>query len=192
MSEWCQVKLAKHVMGEPPESIKPKHQLMQAGVAVKGDMFDNIKSGRITAHRAGIERFTKRSIVLDNGTRLEVDVVICCTGYHLDIPYLLPEYYRKEGQDNPFHSPNASHLYKQVVSPRHPNLFCIGYVTLDGALPPVSEAQARWAVSIINRQTPLPSIEDMEASIQAYQEELAATVSPNPPPPPLLYIYIPN
>ncbi|KAF3491369.1 dimethylaniline monooxygenase 1 [Arthroderma uncinatum] len=174
VSEWCQMKLCDAVMGAPPDEIKPKHRLSQANLTVRSDLLENIRTGRITPHRAGIERITDSSVVLTNGTSLEVDVIICCTGYDIDLPYLLDEYYRMDEKDSLLPSRNSLNLYKLVASPRFPNLYCIGYIHLEGPLIPVAEAQARWAVGVITKQVKLPSVKEMEKSIHAYQEGLAA------------------
>lgn len=171
------MKLCNAVMGAPPDEIKPQHRLSEANLTVRSDLLENIRTGRITPHRAGIEKITESSIVLTNGTDLEVDVIICCTGYDIDLPYLLDEYYRMEKKDSLLPSRNSLNLYKLVAPPRFPNLFCIGYIHLEGPLVPVAEAQTRWAVGVITQKVQLPSAEEMEKSVHAYQESLAAQVS---------------
>ncbi|KAK2880160.1 hypothetical protein FQN49_000507 [Arthroderma sp. PD_2] len=173
-SEWSQMKLCNAVMGAPPDEIKPQHRLSQANITVRSDLLENMRTGRITPHRASVEKLTESSIVLTNGTALEVDIIICCTGYDIDLPYLLDEYYRMGEKDGPLHSKNSLNLYKLIASPRFPNLYCIGYIHLEGPLVPVAEAQARWAVGAITKQVKLPPAEEMEKSIHAYQEDLAA------------------
>lgn len=170
------MKLCNAVMGTPPEEIKPEHRLMEANLTMRTDLLENMRTGRITPHRAEIDKSTENSLALSNETTLDVDVIICCTGYRLEIPYLLDEYYRLGKEDTLLRSSNVLHLYKLVASPRFPNLFCIGLVHLEGPLVPVSEAQARWAVYVINKQIELPPVEKMEDSIRAYQEDLAAHV----------------
>ncbi|EGD83817.1 hypothetical protein H112_07494 [Trichophyton rubrum D6] len=174
LSEWCQMKLCEAVVGSLPEAIKPQHSLFQANLTVRSDLLENIRTGRITAHRASIDRITEYGIVLTNGTILEVDVIICCTGYDIDLPYLLDEYYRMQEKDSVLPARNSLNLYKLVAAPRYPNLFCIGYVHLEGPLVPVAEAQARWAVGAITGKVTLPSPDQMERSIYVYQEDLAS------------------
>ncbi|KAM5436073.1 putative flavin-containing monooxygenase [Microsporum canis] len=174
LSEWCQMKLCDAVMGAPPDEIKPLHRLSQANLTVRSDLLENIRTGRITPHRAGVDRITESSIVLTNGTALEVDVIICCTGYDIELPYLLDEYYRMEEKDSVLPSRNSLNLYRLVAAPRFQNLYCIGYIHLEGPLVPVAEAQARWAVGAITGQVTLPSVEEMERSIRTYQEDLAS------------------
>ncbi|EFQ98374.1 dimethylaniline monooxygenase 1 [Nannizzia gypsea CBS 118893] len=174
VSEWCQMKLCDAVMGSLPEEIKPQHSLFQANLTVRSDLLENIRTGRITPHRAGVDKITEHTIVLTNGTELEVDVIVCCTGYDIHLPYLLNEYYRMQEKDSVLPARNSLNLYKLVAAPRHPNLFCIGYVHLEGPLVPVAEAQARWAVGVLTGHVTLPSAEEMERSIHTYQEDLAS------------------
>ncbi|KAK2744132.1 hypothetical protein FQN57_004392 [Myotisia sp. PD_48] len=178
VNEWILTRLCNTIMGEPPEEIKPKHSLTEVNFTLRSDLLENIRTGRITAHRASVERITEESIILTNNTTIDdIDVIICCTGYTLELPYLRKEYYRHNNPDeSPLKSPNALNLYKLVASPRHPNLFCIGYVHLEGPLLPVSETQARWAVAVIRNEIKLPSVAQMEESIKAYEKNLSSTM----------------
>ncbi|PGH03805.1 hypothetical protein AJ80_08618 [Polytolypa hystricis UAMH7299] len=175
LTQWAQTKICETVVGKLPDVIKPAHGIFQANVTVRSDLVESIKTGRVTPHRAGVEKITEDSIVLTDGTMLEVDAIICCTGYHMDFPYLPQEIYHVK--DNPtLDSPNSLDLYKLVVSPRFKNLFFIGFVELPGPIVPVSEVQARWATAIILKNVRLPSVKEMEESIKSYQEHIAKTM----------------
>jgi cation diffusion facilitator CzcD-associated flavoprotein CzcO len=73
-------------MGKLPPELKPKHGILEANPTVRGDFLEQIQVGRMTPHRAGVEKFTQNGLLLTNGTELEVDVVIACTGYLVVIP----------------------------------------------------------------------------------------------------------
>ncbi|PGH14622.1 hypothetical protein AJ79_02957 [Helicocarpus griseus UAMH5409] len=174
-SEWCQTKIFQFAAGELPEEIKPEHRLLQANPTVHSSLVEYIKVGKIKAHRTGVERFNETSLILKNGTALDVDVVICCTGYHMDFPYLAKETYHVK--DNPvLKSTNTIDLYKLVASPRFTNLFFIGLVELPGPLLPVSETQARWASAVVAGRVKLPSVDKMNSWVKEYQEGLVRTM----------------
>lgn len=176
LSQWLQMQLCNHVMGKLPGVIRPEHGLMEANVTMRSDLVDNIKTGRIIPHRAGIEKITEPSLILTNGTSIDVDVIIFCTGYHLTAPYVPEDSYRLRYNEI-LNTSNTMDLYKMVASPLYPNLFFIGFVELAGPLIPVSEAQSRWATAVIANRIKLPSARGMYESIAAYQAHLASTVS---------------
>ncbi|WEW56715.1 flavin-containing monooxygenase [Emydomyces testavorans] len=175
-SQWCQTKLCNHVMGTLPEVIQPEHGLMEANVTMRSDLLENIKTGRITPHRAGVQKVTKTSLILTNGTSIDVDIIICCTGYRMNVPYVPEHSYRTKHNNEILNTSNSMDLYKLVASPCFPNLFFIGFVELAGPLIPVSEAQARWATSVLSNRIKLPSVTEMHDSIAAYQTYLASTM----------------
>jgi dimethylaniline monooxygenase (N-oxide forming) len=164
------------VEGELPEVLKPEHGVHQANITIQTLFLENVKTRRITPHRAGVERITESGMVLSNGTTLEIDMIICCTGYVIEFPYLPEESYHS--QNNPIlNSPNSIDLYKLIVSPQYPNLFFIGTVELPGPLVPASEIQARWATAILTNRIKLPSPGNMREWIKKYQQGLTKTVS---------------
>ncbi|KAI1983530.1 hypothetical protein LOZ53_005819 [Ophidiomyces ophidiicola] len=160
-------------MGKLPGAIQPEHGLMEANVTMRSDLVENIKTGRIIPHRAGVERITETSMVLTDGVSIEVDVIICCTGYHLSVPYVPEESYRMKYNEI-LNTSNSMDLYKLVASPDFPNLFFIGFVELAGPVIPVSEAQVRWATSVIAGRVNLPSASNMYASIARFQGHIAS------------------
>ncbi|PGH06138.1 hypothetical protein GX51_02526 [Blastomyces parvus] len=175
LSQWIQTKIMNFAIGEHPEVIKPDHRILEANPAMNSHLLEYIKVGRIEVHRAGVKAFTETSIVLTNDKALDVDTVICCTGYHKDIPYLPKETYHV--QNNPIlKSPNTVDLYKLVVSPRATNLFFIGNVEQIGPLIPVAEAQARWASAILTGRVKLPSVDEMNRQVKEFQENLVRTL----------------
>jgi hypothetical protein len=86
ISTWAQTKLLNLVTGKLPPELKPKHGILEANPTVRGDFLEQIQVGRMTPHRAGVEKFTQKGLLLTNGTELEVDVIIACTGYLVRIP----------------------------------------------------------------------------------------------------------
>jgi cation diffusion facilitator CzcD-associated flavoprotein CzcO len=50
-----------------------------------GDLFRAIRKGKASVVTAGIDHFTERGIVLDNGEELEADIVVTATGLKLQL-----------------------------------------------------------------------------------------------------------
>ncbi len=86
ISTWAQTKLLNLVTGQLPPELKPQHGILEANPTVRSDFLEQIQVGRMTPHRAGVEKFTQNGLLLTNGTELEVDVIIACTGYLVTIP----------------------------------------------------------------------------------------------------------
>jgi dimethylaniline monooxygenase (N-oxide forming) len=81
ITKWAQTKLCNLFMGDLPPELKPKHGILEANPTVRSDFLEKIHVGLITPHRAGIEKFAEKGLLLTNGTELDVDVIIACTGY---------------------------------------------------------------------------------------------------------------
>ena len=45
------------------------------------DLFQMVRDGKINVHNADVERLTKKTVHLNNGTELEADVLLCATGW---------------------------------------------------------------------------------------------------------------
>lgn len=78
-----QTVLLNFVGGKLPTELQPKHRILEANTTIQSDFLEKVNVGLVTPHRAGIERFTEDGLILTNGKKLEVDTVICCTGYHV-------------------------------------------------------------------------------------------------------------
>jgi dimethylaniline monooxygenase (N-oxide forming) len=110
-----------------------------------------------------IEYFKDKQVVFKDGTHIdEIDTVIFGTGYNVDYPFLPKSIFK----------PNQSHqFYKTVFPPEliKPTLAFIGVFRINGAVAPVAEMQARWAVQILNGDCTLPSKQGMRTDILAMQ-----------------------
>ncbi|EEP79631.1 conserved hypothetical protein [Uncinocarpus reesii 1704] len=164
----------RFVLGKPAETFD-NHGLMEANVTMRSDLLDNIRTGRIIPHRAAIQSVSETSLILTDGTSIDVDVVIFCTGYHLSVPYVPEESYRMTYNEI-LSTNNSMDLYKLVASPLFSDLFFIGFVELAGPLIPVAEVQARWATSVLAGRIKLPPMEEVYDDIAVYQASLVSSM----------------
>lgn len=59
---------------------------------IKTEFYENYYKGRVDARKSGISSFMENNrIVLDNGEKLEADVVIFATGWNQTFSFLEPE-----------------------------------------------------------------------------------------------------
>jgi dimethylaniline monooxygenase (N-oxide forming) len=157
-------------MGKIPKELKPDHHILEQNATVRSDFLDHVRTGRITAHRTTIDKFTETGVCLDNGETLELDAVIFCTGYRNTFPFIAENTYLGK-------KPNSVHLYRLIVPPKYPNLFFMALMELAGPIHPTVELQARWAVAVLSGRVTLPSEPEMEESIEKFEKEQTRHVS---------------
>jgi hypothetical protein len=66
---------------------RPDHRLFEAHPTVSTEVFHYLKHGRIQPH-GDVARAEGQEVVFTNGERLEVDLVVCATGYRVSVPFL--------------------------------------------------------------------------------------------------------
>lgn len=110
-----------------------------------------------------------------DGSRLEVDRVLCCTGYDPDpLPWL-------HASARPSASAEGHMgLLRHMVSPRYPSLAFIGHVQVTGPVFPVMEMQARWIAASWSRPSAGLEAEVAKPWHRHDQAAFARTASPEP------------
>ena len=122
---------------------KPDHKLLEAHPTVSSELLPRIGHGDI-AIKPNIDRFAGGSTVrFADGSEEEVDLVVYCTGYRIDFPFLDPGVF--ESKDN------RMPLYSRVASVEHPGLYFIGFVQPLGPIMPIAEAQSEWIADLLQR-----------------------------------------
>ena len=115
-----------------------------------------------------ISELDESGAVMEDGSRYDCDVIICCSGYKRGIPYLPSELADLNVRND---------LWKKTIHPHFGNRIAfIGFVRPNiGANPPVSEMQARFVALAIAGRIDIPSAEEMKETIaaeRAYEEWL--------------------
>ncbi|MDQ1672691.1 MAG: hypothetical protein QOC98_1253, partial [Frankiaceae bacterium] len=116
-----------------------------------------VQRGEIVC-RPGIARMDGRTVTFIDGSFEIVDVLICATGYAVDVPYLSDDVRRILG-------PGLA-LHVRTLSPQLPGLAVLGQFALQGPYFPLLELQARWAVGVWSGTVPAPPHDAMTASIR--------------------------
>jgi len=130
--------------------------------------------------KPGIRELTEKTVIFDDGTEEEIDEIVCCTGFQNEFPFLdIPD---KEA--DPLHSKlvskvardaRISHdLYKHCVHPDiGDELFFVGFARpCFGAIPPLSEMQARWYALLCSKKLSLPDKQTMIRQSKEYVQYL--------------------
>jgi hypothetical protein len=108
---------------------------------VQGDRFvARLRDGRITAKK-GIERLAGDRVVFLDGSEVQADLVVWCTGYTVSFPFFDPGFVCAPDNDLP--------LWKRVLHPDVPGVFFIGLLQPLGAVMPLAEAQSVWVADLL-------------------------------------------
>ena len=165
IGQYMQEKLLNLVQGKPPKELLPEHRLLEQSPTVRTEFMEQVKNHIITIQRAEVDYFNETGIVLSTGNCLEVDVVICATGYRQNyVPYLPSD--AMGSSDTPEHTPG---LFRFMINPQYENLYMLGFLEVFGPHHSAAEAQARYAAGIISGRVKKPSREAMMKDLRALQ-----------------------
>jgi dimethylaniline monooxygenase (N-oxide forming) len=140
---------------------KPDHKLLEAHPTVSSELLPRIGHGDI-AVKPNIERFAGgRTVRFDDGSEEQVDLVVYCTGYEIEFPFLSESVFAAQDNRMP--------LYKRAVSVENPGLYFIGFIQPLGPIMPIAEAQAEWIADLLTEGSALPPANEMRAEIAAYE-----------------------
>jgi cation diffusion facilitator CzcD-associated flavoprotein CzcO len=142
---------------------EPDHAVLEAHPTVSDDLLTRLGHGDITV-KPTIERFEESKVFFADGSVVEVDVVVYCTGYKITFPFFDEQIVHA--------ADNHIDLYRRVVHPDRPGLFFIGLVQPIGAIMPLAEAQAEWVADLVGGEGALPPYAEMREQIREYDEQL--------------------
>lgn len=167
VTQYLQTKLINLIHAKQPEELECDHKLLEQNPTIRSDFIEKVNTGIVKIHRASIETFTPTGLFLSTGVELDVDVIICCTGYHMtDLPFLPQDAVISREMPAPHID-----LYKRFVSPWYDDLYVIGRVENFGALAPAAEAQMRVAAAMVSGRLSKPTHEEMMDSIRKTREK---------------------
>jgi dimethylaniline monooxygenase (N-oxide forming) len=151
----------------PPERYglpKPNHRFGEAHPTVSGRILDRIQHGTIEP-KPNVASFEGgQRVRFADGTEVEADVVVYCTGYKITFPFF----------DEQLISAPDNHieLFRRVFHPDVPNAFFIGLLQPLGAIMPLAEAQGAWVADYLLGDYELPARSELLADIEADQRAM--------------------
>ncbi len=110
------------------------------------------------AVKQGIEKIDGKTIHFVDGTSEEFDVLLACTGYLIDLPFLSESLVPIDD--------NNIELYKRIVPVDWPGLYILGMIMTTTALNWSFEEQARWVREFILGNAIMPKREEMLRDIE--------------------------
>jgi cation diffusion facilitator CzcD-associated flavoprotein CzcO len=136
---------------------KPDHRLLEAHPTVSDDILSRIAHGEI-APKPNIARLTERTVVFTDGSEVEADLVVYCTGYRVTFPFFDEAFLSAPGNDLP--------LFRRVFHPDHPRLAFIGLLQPLGAIMPLAELQSEWVCDELSGRYVLPPVAEMRRDME--------------------------
>ena len=141
------------VAGDPADfgAPAPDEDLRVAGISLCQDYLQQVRDGSI-ACRPGIAAVDGKRLAFTDGSTETVEVIVCATGYQVDIPYL--------DALGP-----ALDLFHRTFHPGLPRLGVMGQFLAQGPYFPLLELQARWIVAVWSGDAALPGKAEMRSVI---------------------------
>lgn len=147
---------------------KPDHRVLESHPLMNDQLLHHLRHGDVTL-KPDIESFAGKTVRFKDGSEVEVDEVLAATGYRMTLPYLDASELEHEGK-------RVSHVLS-VFSRKHPTLFTLGFVELNGALyPHVDRLAALVAEYARAREQDPPAAERFRTLVQAFQQDLSGGV----------------
>src|SRR3954453_9633180 len=142
---------------------EPDHKFGEAHPTGSGRILDRIQRGRVTP-KPNIRPLDGRFVEFADGSRVEADVIVYCTGYKITFPFF----------DEDFVSAPDNHieLFRRVFHPAYPDLAFVGLLQPLGAIMPLAEAQGQWLADYLKGEYHLPGNAEMRAEIKRDQEAM--------------------
>jgi cation diffusion facilitator CzcD-associated flavoprotein CzcO len=142
---------------------KPEHGVLEAHPTISDDILSRIAHGEI-APKPNIARLTERTVVFADGSEVEADIVVYCTGYKVTFPFFDADLIAAPDNDLP--------LFRRVFHPRHGNVAFIGLLQPLGAIMPIAAIQSEWVCDYLSGRYALPGGAALRADIEHERERM--------------------
>lgn len=111
-----------------------------------------------------ISSIIENKVTFEDGTNFDCDYIVMCTGFRVDFPFLEGSIQKK--------SSNIREMFKYMIPSGVNNMAFIGFIRPGvGAIPPMSEMQARYLGLILDGSKKIPSYSKFRKSINTQLEK---------------------
>jgi dimethylaniline monooxygenase (N-oxide forming) len=142
---------------------KPDHKVGEAHPTISGRILDRLAHGAITP-KPNIARLHEHEIEFADGSRVEADLVVYCTGYKVTFPFFAEEFVSAPE--------NHIELFRRVFHPEISDVAFVGLLQPLGAIMPLAEAQGQWLASYLKGEYHLPPKPELLGDIRRDQAYL--------------------
>jgi hypothetical protein len=102
--------------------------------------------------------------VFADGSEVEADVVVYCTGYKVTFPFFDEDFISAPDNDLP--------LFRRVFHPDYQDVFFLALLQPLGATMPIAERQGQWIADYLRGEYALPAKPDMLEDIRKERETM--------------------
>jgi len=162
---WVQDKLVKlflGIYGGNPQNYglqAPSHGVLDAHPSISDDICIRLGSGDILP-MTNIKELKGHRVLFDNGTEVDVDIIIYATGYKITFPFLDEKFMEAKDNELP--------LYHRMINPAYDNLFFLALVQPLCAMMPIAEEQSKFLAAYLTGKYHLPERSVMEQETHDY------------------------
>lgn len=121
---------------------RPDHRMFESHPLLNSQLLHHLQHGNIRV-KPDIDRLDGRDVVFKDGTREQIDLVLCATGYRWSAPYAA-EYFRWVN--------GRPQMYLSMFNRQHRNLFGIGYMETNSSAYKLFDTQAWMIASYLKAQ----------------------------------------
>ncbi|MEV7328177.1 NAD(P)-binding domain-containing protein [Micromonospora sp. NPDC093244] len=136
----------------------PTHGFLQDHPTLSDGLLSRLTHGDVEP-RPGVAALDGDRVEFTDGRSDTVDLIVWCTGYRVEIPFLDPELLGGGADTLP--------LYRHVFHPDAPGLTFVGLMQSTGSAFPLVEAQAKLVAAQLAGQYALPEPERQRAACRA-------------------------
>jgi dimethylaniline monooxygenase (N-oxide forming) len=137
---------------------RPDHPFGSAHPTVSDDILSRIAHGEITP-KPNVAELSDHAVRFADGSEVDADVLVYCTGYQVTFPFLDPGLIAAPGNDLP--------LFRRVFHPEVPDIYFVGLLQPLGAVMPLAELQSTWICDHLAGAYALPPAHRMRADMEA-------------------------
>ena len=137
---------------------QPEHRFGEEHPTISDDALSRIAHGEITP-KPNIAELGERGVRFADGSEVDADVVVYCTGYKVTFPFLDPELISAPDNDLP--------LFRRLFHPEVGGVYFIGLCQPLGAVMPIAEMQSEWVCDHLAGRYQLPPAAELRADIEA-------------------------
>jgi dimethylaniline monooxygenase (N-oxide forming) len=151
---------------------KPKRPLLSEHPTLSQDLL-NLAGRGLIKFKPNIKEFKGKTVVFEDGTEQDFDMIVYATGYKVTFPFL------KETSFD-ISETNDFRLYKKVIHPDYQGLYFLALIQPLGAIMPLAEVQSKWIAKILKGECKVPNREEMLKSIETDKQAMAKRYNASP------------
>lgn len=144
---------------------KPKHPFGRTHPTISNEIHIRMGSGDVVP-RPNIRRYDGNRVEFEDGSAVEADAVIYCTGYRISFPFLDPALVAAKDNDIA--------LYQRILDPRYPDLLFLALVQPLCAMMPIAEEQSKFMAAYLTGRYHPPAPEEMAEAMRQEHEDMKA------------------